>query len=175
MELTEFLSHTNGYIEQLRGVLGRFVQTRDSISIADSDEPLLHRLVIELRDLFQDALGASDYSQMVVDSYNKGKANYFDSPSYASVEEIISIVAAANTRVGNNPMLLLPPASHSSQPLAESLSLPDKVTLKWLFAHVPYSFWAYAGGLLVGAFALGAAAVYKLQIIQQWFGLNCTG
>lgn len=37
----------------------------------------------------------------------------------------------------------------------EELEYPDKVTLKWLWSHVPYSFWIFLISLLVAAFSLG--------------------
>ncbi|MGN6152591.1 MAG: hypothetical protein ACTHOH_11395, partial [Lysobacteraceae bacterium] len=136
MEATRFIELTDGYIAQLREVLGRFVKSPNYLLLADDDEPLVNRLVIELRDLFSDVLPFHDYNQLVVQSYNRGKANYHDSPSYASVEELISIVEAAQTRVRNNPQLLSPVAEAPQSPRPEPLAPPEKVTMKWLFAHV---------------------------------------
>ena len=37
----------------------------------------------------------------------------------------------------------------------DTLKYPDKITLKWLWTHVPYRFWFVLIGLLITAFSLG--------------------
>jgi hypothetical protein len=36
-----------------------------------------------------------------------------------------------------------------------NLNLPDRITLEWLFRHVPVSYWVTLGAIIVGAFTLG--------------------
>ncbi|MEI2453432.1 hypothetical protein [Lysobacter firmicutimachus] len=174
MNPDDYLRRADGYIDELRGILSRFVKGRDSLLAADDDEPRIQQITLELRDLFHDAMGQNDYSKMVIDAYNHGVANLYDSPSYSSVERIISIASAARNRVENNPELLGNAQPGAATPVPAPLAVPDKVTLRWLFNHVPYSFWFWLGSLMLGAFALGAAAVYKLQLVQQWLGVSCT-
>lgn len=56
----------------------------------------------------------------------------------------------------------------------KELEYPDKVTLKWLFSYVPWSFWAWAVGLLLFTFSLGLTAAetklytdLKTKIVNQ--------
>ncbi|MBI4681364.1 MAG: hypothetical protein HY753_09245, partial [Nitrospirae bacterium] len=35
------------------------------------------------------------------------------------------------------------------------IEFPDKITLKWLYTHVPYRFWIIFISLLITAFSLG--------------------
>lgn len=44
---------------------------------------------------------------------------------------------------------------HSETESKESIHYPDKITLKWLYTHVPYRFWTYLLSLLFVAFILG--------------------
>ena len=47
-----------------------------------------------------------------------------------------------------------------------TLEVPDRVTLAWLWRHVPYSFWFWFIGLLVSAFITGLY-VGQLEFIQK--------
>ena len=175
MNSDDFLQRVESYIGELKGILSRFVKGQNSLLVAHGDEPRVQQIALELRDLFHDALGSNDYSKMVIDAYNHGVANFYDSPSYSSIEKLISIASAGKTRIENNPGLLAQSQTKpETTPTPAPLSAPEKVTLKWLFAHVPYTLWLWLGGLALGSFALGAAAVYKLQFVQQWLGVNCT-
>ena len=111
---------------------------------------------------------------MAVDAFNNGTSNFFGSSSYTSIEQVISIVSAAKTRVVGNPRLLAW-ETHSAPPNStpQPLVAPQKVTLSWLFNNVPYKFWLAAGGIIVASFVAGASATAKLSIFQQWFGLVC--
>jgi len=172
MTREEVLQRLGEYEAELRDILGRFVRKPDSLFIAPQDRSRLHQLAIELRDLFQDFLGTNTYSSMVTQSYNEGITNMYQSPSYASVERLISIVGAANVRIENNPQL---GALHNAEPQAPApaaaLEAPQRVTLKWLIEHVPVSYWAYLAGVVIAAFTLGISAA-KLSIVQEWFGIH---
>jgi hypothetical protein len=133
-------------------------------------------MVIELRDLFDDLLGKNSYSSMVVTAYNEGVSNFLNSPSFNSVERILGVVSAAITRIRENPSILTvsdPPQEPQEMALQQSLQVPDRVTLHWLYKHVPYTLWAWLVGLLMAAFAIGATAAIKLTLVQQWFGVLC--
>ena len=67
---------------------------------------MYRQYVRELVDLFNDVLGPNSYSRQVADEANRGVSNYINSPSYKSVENIIAVVRAAQTRLSRNPDLL---------------------------------------------------------------------
>ncbi len=170
------LERLHAYEQELHSIQSRFRHTRDAIRIADGDEGRLQQMVIELRDLFDDLLGKNSYSSMVVTAYNEGVSNFFNSPTFNSVERILGVVSAALTRIRENPSILA--AANSPQEPQEmasqqSLHLPDRVTLHWLYKHVPYTLWVWLGGLLIAAFAIGVTAAIKLTLVQQWFGVLC--
>lgn len=56
---------------------------------------------------------------------------------------------------------------HSSQPLEP----PDKVTLSWLFTHVPVPLWGAFIGLLIAMFSLGVTSS-KFEIVRRIFELE---
>ena len=170
------LERLHAYEQELHGIRSRFRHTRDSVHIADGDDGRLQQMVIELRDLFNDLLGKNSYSSMVVTAYNEGVSNFFNSPSFNSVEKIRGVVSAAITRIRENPSILTvsdQPQETQEMASQQSLQVPDRVTLQWLYKHVPYTLWAWLGGLLIAAFAIGATAAIKLTLVQQWFGVLC--
>lgn len=171
------LERLHAYEEELHSIQSRFRRTRDSLHIADGDGGRLQQIVIELRDLFDDLLGKNSYSSMVVTAYNEGVSNFFNNPSFNSVERILGVVAAAITRIRENPSILTatnPPQEPQEMASQQSLQLPDRVTIHWLYKHVPYTLWAWLGGLLIAAFAIGVTAAIKLTLVQQWFGVLCS-
>ena len=174
MTLERALERLAAYESELAAIQSRFRRSRDSIHIGEGDDGRLHRMVLELRDLFQDLLGQNSYSSMVVSEYNQGVSNFFNSPSFNSVEKIKGIVSAAITRIRENPPILRTPEQSEMPSSVEPSPLiaPERVTLRWLYEHVPYSFWIWFGGLLIAAFALGITAAIKLSLIQQWFGIQ---
>ncbi len=60
----------------------------------------------------------------------------------------------------------------------KNIKYPDKITLKWLFQYVPWTFWAGLIGLLISAFTLGLTVsetpIYK-TIKSNISSLNTTG
>lgn len=173
MEHKAFLERLNTYLTQLRDILSRFEKVRDSIHIQHDDQARLQQLVVELRDLFADALGPNDYSEMVVDAFNNGTSNFVGTSSYASVEQIISIASAARTRTVNNPSLTQPAKALPPHQPPTPLAVPQHVTLSWLFNNVTYRFWLAAASIIIASFIAGVTAAAKLSIVQQWFGLVC--
>ena len=164
------------YEQELQAIASRFTRSRDSLHIGNGDNSRLHQIVIELRDLFDDLLGQNSYSGMIVNAFNEGVSNFLRTPSLNSVKQVKGIVAAAATRIEENPGLIQeseetnPPQQVATQ---TALELPERVTLHWLYKNVPYRFWLGLGSLLIAAFVLGATAVLKLQIVQQWLGVVC--
>lgn len=94
------------YREQLISFLQRFKKSSDGWSINSDDDPIFRQSVIELIDLFNDNLGANQYSSMIINHFNEGISNFFHSPSYKSIENIIGVLGAAIKRFESNPNLL---------------------------------------------------------------------
>jgi len=104
---TEILIKTlQKYKVTLEKILVRFEHDYDSISINSNDDPIYRQIVIEIIDLFNDSIGKNQYSSMIADHFDEGFKNFFRSPSYKSVENIIGILGAAITRFQRQPELL---------------------------------------------------------------------
>jgi hypothetical protein len=161
----------------LRGILGRFVETKDAIHIRREDHSRLHQLVIELRDFLKDALGPeNEYSAPIANYYAEGVNNFYGSPSYRCVENLIAVVASVRTRITRNPALLewnTKPATESTRgpEPAPALAPPEAVTLGWLFKHVPVRLWLSFLGLIVAVFVAGVQAS-RLSLVQEFFELE---
>src|SRR6516165_8766454 len=92
------LAQLKRYENEIAGILSRFHSSRDSIDIQNSDIPIYRQYVRELIDLFHDAYGGqNNYSQQISDEFDDGLRNMSRSPSYSSVETILSLVKAAQT------------------------------------------------------------------------------
>jgi predicted nucleotide-binding protein len=102
----DIIAEIKRYEATLSAILSRFRRTSDGIYIARGDDPLLRQIVPEIIDLFGDVLGPNNYSRQIAAEFNEGVSNYIGSPSYKSVENIISVVRAAITRLQRNPDLL---------------------------------------------------------------------
>jgi hypothetical protein len=102
----QIIAEIRRYETDLSDILERFVVTDRSIYIRGEDDPRLRQIVHELYDLFNDSLGKNSYSQHIAIEFASGTSNSVGSPSYKSVENIISLVRAAITRLDRNPTLL---------------------------------------------------------------------
>ena len=106
MTPSDVLAALKKYDTDLAGILSRFRRTRDSVSIDSDDQYQLHNITTELIDLLRDHVpGSTQHIRLIAHSYNEGKSNYFESSSYASVQEIRSVVSAVVTRIERNPAL----------------------------------------------------------------------
>ena len=103
MSPADVIAHFEQYESDLSGILARFTKTRDGIHINRNDDPRYRQIVQELVDLFNDALGRNQYSQNIANIANEGVNNFTGSPSFKSVEDIISILRSAITRINRNP------------------------------------------------------------------------
>lgn len=166
------IERLNGYEEELEGMVSRF--NPQSLTIDRDDRARFAQLVIELRDLFNDSLGANSYSSTIIDAFNQGITNYTRSPSYNSVTTVKGVVAASRLRITENPDLVLhhkqlssraAPAvdAPSHQQIAKMVPLeyPERVSLQWLIKNVPYGFWLALLALLVSVFGLGLTVAGK--------------
>lgn len=106
MDASTIIAELKRYESELAGILGRFSRTRDVIHIGRGDDPRFRQYVRELVDLFNDVLGRNSYSAQIANEFNEGVSNSVRTPSFKSVENIISIVRAALTRLERNPGLL---------------------------------------------------------------------
>ena len=106
MNTEQAINEFRRYEQELAGILSRFVHSRDSISIGHGDDPIFRQYVRELIELFNDVLGTNSYSRQIAGEFNEGISNWVGSPSYKSVENILSVVKAALTRFARSPELL---------------------------------------------------------------------
>lgn len=107
MNADQIIAEIKRYDTELAGILSRFTQSRDNIHIGGGDDPIFRQYVRELVDLFNDVLGQNSYSRQIVSEFNTGISNFFGSPSYKSVENILSVVRAALTRFTRSPDILV--------------------------------------------------------------------
>lgn len=127
VDTTRTITVLESYEADLAAILSRFTRSRDSIHIAREDDPLFRQRVGELVDLFDDSLGKNRYSAQIRDEFREGISNFFGSPSYKSVENILSVVRSALTRLKRNPGLLERDSRETregEQGLGPCLSLP---------------------------------------------------
>jgi uncharacterized protein (TIGR02391 family) len=106
MDQADFLKYLTEYKEELELIASRFSRDRDGIHIHRGDDTRMHEIVMELRDLCDDALGSNSYSQMIIRHYNDGCANWSHSPSYKSVNQIAGVTRSLIKRVERNKTLL---------------------------------------------------------------------
>lgn len=144
------------YRSELSGIMKRFAQSPGDYSIRSEDDPRYRTIVIEVVDLINDSLGDNKYSQLIYQMFNVGIQNYLQSPSYKSIEDIVSVIDPAITWIKRNADKLTAKVEQkTTEPIKSELNPPDRVTLKWLWEHVPYTLWVFFIGLLISAFTLG--------------------
>ena len=106
MDCETIIAELKRYEGEIAGILSRFSHNPDGINIGRGDDPLFRQYVRELVDLFNDVLGSNAYSAQIVGEFNEGISNFIGSPSYKSVENILSVVRASLTRLNRNPDLM---------------------------------------------------------------------
>lgn len=116
MDADQIVGELERYERELSGILTRFTHSRDGIHIGPGDDPTFRQYVRELIDLFNDALGQNNYSSQIAGEFNDGVANFTGSPSYKSVENILAVVRAAQTRFTKNPELLVRKTPQTQKP-----------------------------------------------------------
>lgn len=114
-----------GYQNELEAMLRRFKKDRDGVYMADGDEGRFRELVLELRDLFDDAFADSArHSRPLMAYFQESITNWIGSPSYRGVENVKGVVASALMRLGRNPLALKAAASAAK---AKGVKDPDFV------------------------------------------------
>ena len=173
MTQVEFIAHLESYRTDLEGILSRFVHKQSDISIANNDQSKFYQLILEIQALFRDNLPATNYDKLIVKEYNIGVENFLESSSYDSVQKCIGILKAVKTRVANTPELFskLNIQTTSAESGQSRLQPPEKVTLRWLYNHVPSSFWIWLVGIFFAVFVAGVG-LGRLKFIQELFGAN---
>jgi REase_DpnII-MboI len=107
MQQDEMIATLVRYKGELEGILSRFEKTHDGIHIDQKDDARFRTLVLELRDLFDDAfVDGQRHSNPIVSYFNGSIDNYIGSPSYHGVECVKSVVDSALTRVQRTPLVL---------------------------------------------------------------------
>lgn len=142
------------YRTELTTIMGRFTRFSSGIHIKSEDDPRFRTHVIEIIDLLNDSIGKNQYSPLIAQIFNEGISNFSQSPSYKSVEDIVSVLDSVITRLKRNPQLCNPKKENTTTE-KKHIEYPERITLKWLWSHVPYRFWFYLFGLLLSAFTLG--------------------
>jgi len=157
----EIIQSLERYRFNLVEIMGRFVKGHNSYRIRREDDPSYRTFIIEIIDLLTDAMGDNKYSKMIAAKFQEGTYNQLQTPSYKSIEDIVSIIDSVITRLKRTPDFYTKkeePTKHE-EPIKTELKPTDKVTLKWLWEFVPHSFWIYlVSGLvsaLVAAFGFG--------------------
>ena len=107
MDAEQIVAELRRYENELACILSRFTRNRDSINIDQGDDPLFRQYVRELVDLFNDVSAEESYSTQITGEFQEGVSNFLRTPSYKSVENILSIVRAALTRFTRNPELFV--------------------------------------------------------------------
>lgn len=134
MKASEVLVALEQYNVELAAILGRFTRTRERISIDSQDNYRLRTITTELVDLLHDHVpGSAQHIRQIANSYNEGVSNFYNSSSYASVEEISGVVSAVITRIERNPTLFtesrgLIESGHAQHKLLDAL---DELVLRF--------------------------------------------
>lgn len=111
----EILAALKAYEAELQAMLGRFTRNQNGIHIDRQDNYRLRAVAAELIDLLHDHIpGSAQHSRMIANSYNEGVSNFYNTSSYASVEQLRAAVGTVVTRVERNKKLF----SESSGPVS---------------------------------------------------------
>jgi hypothetical protein len=91
-------------LERYRSELARIMDRFDSeYHICRDDDPKFRTFVLEIHDLFNDCFGKNQYSPLIIQRFNEGITNYTQSPSFKSIEDIVSIIDSVITRLNRTP------------------------------------------------------------------------
>lgn len=103
MKSEEVISILENYKKKFMGILDNYVDTySDGLDMRYDDEPIYKQKIIEIKDFLNDILGENKYVKEIDQTYILGMKNFLNSPSHRSVENVISIISAAITRIERN-------------------------------------------------------------------------
>ncbi len=95
-----------GYVQELEGILSRFVEgSDDGLWIARDDDGRFKQIVHEVKDIFRDHITEGRrYSDQLTVYMNASIQNFFMSPSYQGVGDIKVFISSVLTRVKRSAM-----------------------------------------------------------------------
>lgn len=134
MDTQAVVEALQSYRAEVAGILARFSHTRDRISIQRDDGFRFRAIVTEVVDLLRDHVpGSASHIDMITDYYNQGIANFYQSSSYASVQEILDCISAVITRIERNPGLFAQTTGPVDATLSEKRLLDslDQIVLRF--------------------------------------------
>jgi len=103
MKFEEVISILEDYKKEFMGILVNYIDTPSgALTMRYEDEPIYKQKIIEIKDFLNDILGENEYVREINQTYLLGMKNFLNSPSYSSVENVISIISAAITRIKRN-------------------------------------------------------------------------
>jgi hypothetical protein len=98
----ETIKALEDYRDDLTGIMERFVHRRNSYDIQREDDPRYRTIVIEVIDVINDIIGDNKYSQLVYQLFHEGISNFMQTPSYKSIEDIVSVIDSVITWLKRN-------------------------------------------------------------------------
>ena len=100
MNKEDVLADLAGYQKTLLAMLTRCTRAMDGLVISSGDKLEYNQIVQELVDLFNDFFGQDNrLSRQIADYVNSGKSSFLQVPTYASMQDVLSTVRAATTKV----------------------------------------------------------------------------
>ena len=87
------------------------------------------------------------------------------------IHQVMQLLTSANELLSSAVGKIAPPPVKRAS--SGTLEVPPKVTLSWLFKHVPVGLWVAAGALFLAAFAAGVKSS-EISLIREIFGLQKT-
>ena len=153
----QIIKELERYRFELTGIMERYIHGHNSLRIKREDDPRYRTFIIEIIDLLNDALDKNKYSQLINNAFMQGTYNELQTPSYKSIEDIVSIIDSAITRLKRNPDFHIKKEEPMKldEPMKTDLKPPDKMTLKWIWEHTPPSYYWKVLVFLFAIFCLG--------------------
>jgi len=108
MKSKEAISILKNYKKEFMGILNHYKNTSSNglIMLCD-DRSIYEQKIIEIKDFLNDSLDENKYVEEIDKAYFTGMKNFLNSPSYKSVEKIISIINAVITRIERNSTIII--------------------------------------------------------------------
>ncbi|WP_180146018.1 hypothetical protein [Desulfoluna butyratoxydans] len=124
-------------LQKVRGDITAFSNHDEFLLWSDSISPLLE---------FDEVLCKkfTFWSDQVKSANRRGREHH------DALGECIGVVNQSITKLE-----LQPSPTKKAQSAYKNVEYPNKITLNWLYKHVPWSFWVWFIGLLISAFSLG--------------------
>lgn len=133
MKSEEVISILENYKKEFMGFLDNYVDTySDGLDMRYDDEPIYKQKIIEIKDFLNDILGENKYVKEIDQAYILGMKNFLNSPSHRSVENVISIISAAITRIERNKNIIKQNKEINDETIKENVFIiHGKSEAKW--------------------------------------------